>query len=238
MDSSTTPDVKKRVVIGLPGREFSNTFLVSIIRALYTLWESKQYEVVICPAYSSFVTFSRMQTLGLDVRRGVTQKPFDGMPYDVFVTIDSDIVFNPEQLVELIQNCCELHPVVSGVYRMADLKHIACVKDWDTAYFAEHGTFEFMTLESLNAWKEETKQKFMEVSYNGMGFFAVRKEVLDKLEYPYFNAELQEIVTPDGKVMRDMCSEDVAFCKNIQKAGYGVHINTDLVVGHEKALVI
>ncbi len=228
---------KKRVVIGLPGREFSSTFMISLIRALYTLWESQRYEVVICPAYSSFVSFSRMKTLGLDVLRGITQKPFDGMPYDVYVTIDSDIIFSPEHLIELIDNC-EIHPVVSGVYRMADLQHIACVKEWDTTYFAKNGTFEFMTLESLKAWKEETKQKFMEVSYNGMGFFACRKEVLDSMVYPYFHAELQEIITADGKILRDICSEDVAFCKNIQKAGYTVYVNTDIIVGHEKPLVI
>lgn len=228
---------KKRVVIGLPGREFSNTFVVSLVRALYTLWESQRYEVIICPAYSSFVSFSRMKTLGLDVLRGITQKPFDGMAYDVYITIDSDIIFSPEQLIELIDNC-DIHPVVSGLYRMADLQHVACVKEWDTTYFARNGTFEFMTLDSLKAWKEETKQKFMEVSYNGMGFFACRKEVLDSMLYPYFHSDLQEIITADGKILRDICSEDVAFCKNIQKAGYTVYVNTDLIVGHEKPLVI
>jgi hypothetical protein len=228
---------KKRVVLGLPGREFSSNFVVSLIRSLYTLWESNKYEIIICPAYSSFVSFSRMKTLGLDVLRGVDQKPFNDMPFDVYVTLDSDIVFSPEQLTELIDST-EIHPVVSGLYRMADLQHVACVKEWDTDYFVQHGTFQFMTVEDVKAWKEETKQKFMEVSYNGMGFFACRKEVLDAMQYPYFYAELQEIVTPDGKILKDMCSEDVAFCKNIQKAGFSVFVNSDLIVGHEKALVI
>lgn len=229
--------VKTRVVIGLPGRQFSNNFLISLVRSLYVLWESQKYEVVICPAYSSFVSFSRMKTLGLDVLRGVSQKPFDNMPYDVYVTIDSDMVFTPEQLLAVIEGC-SIHPVVSGLYRMADLQHVACVKEWDTDYFTQNGSFEFMTLESVKNWKEETKQKFMEVSYNGMGFFACRKEVLDAMQYPYFHSELQEIITPEGKVIRDICSEDVAFCKNIQKAGYQVYVDTDIVVGHEKALVI
>lgn len=228
---------KKRVVIGLPGRDFSSNFLISLVRALYVLWESQKYEVIICPAYSSFVSFSRMKTLGLDVLRGIAQKPFDGMPYDVYVTIDSDVIFNPDQLIQLI-NDTDIHPVVSGVYRMSDLQHIACVKDWDTDYFLQKGTFEFMTLETLKAWKEETKQKFMEVSYNGLGFFACRKEVLDAMQYPYFHTELQEIITPEGKVIRDICSEDVAFCKNIQKAGFQVYVDTDIIVGHEKPLVI
>jgi hypothetical protein len=237
MESSSSAPAKKRVVLGLPGREFSSNFLISLVRSLYALWDSNKYEVVICPAYSSFVTFSRMKTLGLDVTRGIDQKPFDGMAYDVYVTIDSDIVFSPEQLVALIE-ATDVHPVVSGLYRMADLQHFACVKNWDTSFFIEHGSFQFMTPEEIKAWKEETKQKYLDVSYNGMGFFACRKEVLDAMQYPYFYAELQEIVTPDGKVMRDMCSEDVAFCMNIQKAGFSVMVDTDLVVGHEKTLII
>lgn len=231
------PVQKKRVVIALPGKHFSDNFVISFVRALYVLWESNKYEVVISPAYSSFVTFTRMQNLGLSVLRGIDQKPFNGMQYDVYVTLDSDIVFAPEHLVELIEST-SIHPVVSGIYRMSDLTHVACVKDWDTEYFMQHGTFEFMTLESIRNWKETTKQKFMEVSYNGLGFFACRKEVLDKMQYPYFNQELQEMVTPDGKIIRDMCSEDVGFCKNIQKAGYPVYVHVDLVVGHEKPLVI
>jgi glycosyltransferase involved in cell wall biosynthesis len=228
---------KKRVVIGLPGNRFSDKFLLSFVSSLYVLWESNKYEVIISPAYSSFVSFTRMQNLGLSVLRGVDQKPFNGMEFDVYVTIDSDIVFTPESLIELINNT-EVHPVVSGIYRMSDLTHVACVKDWDTSYFMQHGTFEFMTLDSVKAWKEATKQKFMEVSYNGLGFFACRKEVLDAMKYPFFDQELQEMVTPEGKILRDMCSEDVAFCKNIQKAGYTVNVNVDLVVGHEKPIVI
>lgn len=239
MDSSAPEPVvqKKRVVIGLPGNRFSDTFLISLIRALYVIWESNKYEVVISPAYSSYVAFTRMQNLGLNVLRGIDQKPFNDMPYDIYVTIDSDIVFTPDHLIELIEST-NIHPVVSGYYRMADLMHIACVKDWDTNYFMQHGTFEFMTLDSMKAWKEATKQKFMEVSYNGMGFFACRKEVLDAMQYPYFHQELQEIITPEGKIIRDMCSEDVAFCKNIQKAGYSVFVNTDLNVGHEKPIIV
>ncbi len=42
----------------------------------------------------------------------------------------------------------------------------------------------------------------------------------------------------DGKLIRDMCSEDVAFCKNITEAGYDITVNSRMRVGHEKTLVI
>ncbi len=228
---------KKRIIIGLPGDNFSSRFLLCWTNALATLWSSDKYEVVIAPGTGSFVSFVRMQTLGLDVKRGIGQKPFNGTEYDVWITIDSDVVFNPEHLISLIEST-EKHPVVSGLYRMSDLTHFAAVKEWDVNYFVENGTFEFLTQEKIDAWKSETELKYMPVNYTGMGFFACRKEVLDKLTYPYFNGELQEIVGDNGTVLRDMSSEDVNFCKNISNVGYEIVINTDIRVGHIKPLII
>jgi hypothetical protein len=174
-----------------------------------------------------------MKTLGLDVLRGTDQKPFGGKEeYDVWLTIDSDIVFTPEQVIELLEDT-KKYPVVSGLYRMQDMKHYACVKEWDLDYFKKNGSFQFMKV-----GEPEKEDKYTPVAYNGMGFFACRKEVLEKLTYPYFSYPLIEIEAEDGKILRDMCSEDVAFCKNVIDAGFDIVVNTDLIVGHEKTLVI
>lgn len=249
---------KKRVIIGLPGDRFSQAFLLSWTETLVALLNSGRYDVIVSPGKSSFVSFARMQTLGLDVLRGKNQKPFNGSEYDVFVSIDSDVVFSPVQLIELIE-CTEIHPVVTGYYMMANNKHYAVVKEWNRGYFAENGTFAFLEPKDLEGdlrafaaeleerkrateAKEELKPlsapKFLKVSYAGMGFFACRKEVLDELSYPYFNRELQRIRGKDGVELVDMCSEDVAFCKNIEDAGYDVMLNTRLRVGHEKSVVL
>jgi len=222
----------KTVAIALPGREFSGNFLKNWSQTLLTLTQ-KGYKIIMMNEYSSFVPFSRMKTLGLDVLRGATQVPFNGeVDYDVWLTIDSDIFFIPEQVIELIEDT-DKYPVVSGLYRMSDLQHYAAVKEWDDEYFKKYGTFEFLKVKDL-----DTSEKYMKVAYNGMGFFACRKGVIENLRYPYFSYPLVEIETEDGKVLRDMCSEDVAFCKNLKDAGYRVIVNTSLRVGHEKTLVI
>jgi hypothetical protein len=222
----------KKVIVALPGREYSGNFLKNWSETLMVLTQ-KGYKVTMVNEYSSFVSFSRMKTLGLDVVRGATQVPFDGkMDYDVWLTIDSDIVFKHDQVIELIEDT-DKYPVVSGLYRMTDLKHYAAVKEWDMDYFKKHGTFEFLKVDGL-----DTSKKYMKVAYNGMGFFACRKGVIENLKYPYFSYPLIEMETEDGKILRDMCSEDVAFCKNLKDAGYDVIVNTSLRVGHEKTLVI
>jgi hypothetical protein len=237
MQSIEEEKPKKKVVFALPGDNFSSKFLISWTNTLASLWNTDKYDIMVAPGTGSFVSFVRMQTLGLDVRRGVNQKPFNGDNFDVWVSIDSDVIFTPELLVQLIE-ATEKHPVVSGLYRMADLQNFAVVKTWDTNYFAKNGTFEFLTMDALSKWKTETDLKYMPVHYSGLGFFACKKEVLDKMQYPYFDGDLQEITANDGTVMRDISSEDVNFCKNILKAGYEIMLDTDLRVGHLKSLVI
>lgn len=231
-------DPKKKIVIGLPGNKFSNNFLMCWTRAINVLWK-EGYEVIVLCRYASFVTFSRMQTLGLDVRRGPEQKPFGGqLDYDVWLTIDSDMVFTPEDILELIRNT-DIHPVVSGLYLMQNTQNYACITEWDETFFRNNGSFRFLTPQDVEDYRKETNQKFMEVVYNGMGFFACRKGVIEDLKYPYFYRELQEIKDDNGTViMRDMCSEDVAFCKNLKDAGYSVYVNTQMRLGHEKSFVI
>lgn len=228
---------KKKVIIGLPGDNFSSKFIVSWSNALAALWMSDKYEIAVAPASGSYVTFVRMQTLGLDVRRGVTQKPFNGDNFDIWVTIDSDVIFNANHLIELIE-ATDKHPVVAGIYKMSDLENYAAVRTWDTNYFAKNGTFEFIKQEAIDKWKSETELKYMPICYTGMGFFACRKEVLDKMTYPYFDGELREVTGDNGVIMKDISSEDVNFCQNIIKAGYEIVIDVDLRVGHLKPLVI
>ena len=224
---------KKKIIFALPGDNFSSKFLISWTETLHILIQLQKYEITIMPSIGSFVSFVRMKTLGLDTLRGDKQKVFNGEDFDLWITIDSDIIFTPQQIIELIESTKE-HPVVAEMYRMSDLTHYAFVKDWDVEYFKKHGTFKFSTPEEI----EKCKKKYIPVSYSGMGFMAIKKEVFDKMKYPYFDAELQIIKCDDGKILRDLCSEDVAFCKNIINAGYEIMINTNLRVGHIKPFVI
>jgi hypothetical protein len=233
----TEPVKLKKIIFALPGDNFSSKFMISWTSMLSKLWDTRKYDIMISPSTGSYVPFVRMHTLGLDTLRGCDQKPFNNQDFDVWITIDSDIVFTPDQIIELIEST-EEHPVVAGMYRMADLTNYAFVKDWDIEHFKKHGSFKFITPEEVETWKKETEFKYYPVVYSGMGFMAVKKEVFDKISYPYFDSELEVIEGDDGKIIKDICSEDVAFSKNINKAGYQIMINTNIRVGHIKPLII
>lgn len=228
---------KKVILFGLPGNSYSSQFLISWTNTFSYLLKTGLYDIIIAPGVSSFVSFARMSTLGLNVLNGIDQKPINGTHFDIWITIDSDIIFTPEQVIQLIEGT-DKHSVVSGLYRMSDLQHFAVVKEWDTNYFLQNGSFEFLTQDYIDNWKKETSLKYMPVNYTGLGFFACKKEVLYKMQYPYFDGELHEINVDSTKIIRDISGEDVNFCKNIVKAGYEIILDTDLRVGHLKQIII
>jgi hypothetical protein len=222
---------KKNVVIALPGKEFSGTFLMQWSESLLKL-SQLGYKIALTNDYSAYVPFTRMMTLGLDTMRGNEQKPFDGkIEYDVWVTIDSDIIFKAKQLIELIEDT-DKFPVISGVYRMSNSKYIAAIREWNLAHFIKNGVYEFIDPETLD---EDVKHH--EVAYVGMGFMACTREVLEKIEYPYFNYPTEELQV-DGKTISQVFSEDVSFSKRVTDAGYKIVINTDLRLGHEKKIIM
>lgn len=230
-------DNKKTIIIGINGESFSSKFLISWTNTLSHLWKLNAYNIIISSGSNSYRPFARMQTLGLNVMRGDNQKPFDNLKYDVFVTIDSTMIFTPDQLIDLI-NSTDNHPVVSGIYRLEDLNNLSAVKDWDVSYYIKNGAYKYLTQETIDEWTSETELKYMPVDYTQLGFFACRSEVIDKMKYPYFDGDIKEFVLEDGKIIRDMASDDVNFCKNIKKAGYNIFVNTAIRVGNVKSLVI
>ena len=222
---------KKNVIIAFPGKEFSGTFLMQWSESLLKMTQLG-YKIALTNDYSAYAPFTRMMTLGLDTMRGNEQKPFDGkVEYDVWVTIDSDIIFTAKQLIELIEDT-DKYPVISGMYKMANSKYITAVKEWNLTYFIKNGVYEFIDPETF-----DKDIKHHEVAYTGMGFMACTREVLEKIKYPYFNYPTEELQV-DGKTISQIFSEDVSFSKRVIDAGYKIVINTDLRVGHEKKLIM
>lgn len=227
--------VKKNplVVFCIPGRSFSGRFLTCWTNLISECMKLN-ISIMVSNQYSSMVHFARSKCLGGDVSKGADQKPFQGqVNYDFLVWIDSDIVFSPEQIFNLIESP---HDVTCGLYMMEDMQHFAVVKKWDIEYFKKHSTFRFLTTKDVDLHKSISKLKYMEVSYAGMGFMCIKKGVIEKLKYPWFFRGVETIEVENGTTMVEMCSEDVAFCKNLQDVGVKVMLDTTIRVGHEKTI--
>ena len=213
------------VVACIPGREFSGRFFDA-----WNEFAERCREVgvrlIVSRRYDAVVYYARNRVAGGDVRRGPKQAPWGGeVDYDYMLWIDSDVVFRFEDFQALLAHKVDM---VGGLYLMADNQRYAAVEHMDDALFQEQGEFEFLT-----PAKVESRTGLVPVDYCGFGFVLVRRGVFEKLEYPWFRPITVEICG-----CSEFTSEDVGFCLMAKKAGLQMMIDPEVVVGHEKAVVL
>ena len=217
-----------KIIFCIPGKEFSNNFLMAWSELMIWCMENK-IQFMISNNYSPVVYYARNKCLGGDVRKGIKQKPFDEkLSYDYIMWIDSDIIFNVEQLKKLIESGKD---IVSGLYKMSDNKHYATVKDMDDEFFKKNGYYPFLKEEDIKG------KELMEVDYTGFGWMLIKKGVFESLDYPWFRPLWTKFEMKD-KIIEDFSSEDVGFCKLIREKGYKIYVHPEVIVGHEKKFVI
>lgn len=214
-----------RIVFCLPGRSFSSNW--------FNAWNASASELNklnISYAYSNcydpVVYFTRNRILGGNNTSGPSQKPWQGtLQYDKMVWIDSDIIWTPQQLIQLLQHD---KPIVSGIYHMHDATHFPVVENLDFTHLAEYGVFKFMNTNDMM-----TKVQLFKASYTGFGFVAIKQGVLENMPYPWFQPKW---ITNER--FYDFCAEDVGFCWSAQECGHDIWIDPTIKVGHEKQIII
>lgn len=218
-----------KIVFCLPGREFSGRFLQSWTELVHACL-ANGIQPIMSQRYSPLLYYVRNMCLGGDNTEGINQKPFQGkIDYDYIMWIDSDIVFTPDQFFKLIDHNKD---IVSGVYKMQDNYNFATVEKWDHEFFTKNGYYEFLNEQSI---KQKTKP--FKVAYTGFGWMLIKKGVFESLEYPWFQPVWKEY-EKDGKIIREFTMEDVAFCDMIEDKGYDIWVDPEIIVGHEKMMVL
>ena len=81
---------------------------------------------------------------------------------------------------------------------------------------------ETLTVEEFN---EEKETGFMEVQANGMGFMLVKREVFDVIENPFEH-------------LNEHQWEDFGFANKARQAGFKSYVDTKVVIGHEKSVIL
>jgi len=226
-----------KIVFCLPGRSFSDKFLMSWTNTLGDFFK-RGIQVEVVSKYSSNVYYVRNMCLGGDNLQGVDQKPWQGnVDYDYIMWIDSDTVFTPDQVIKLImiaESYDEVN-IVSGLYVMENNTEFATVVDWNMDYFKQNGRFHFLSKKELKTFDST---KMFEVAYTGLGFMLVKKGVFETVGYPWFRPIWEEATLDNGTVVTDFTSEDVGFCRTAISKGYKIHIDPKIIVGHEKSKVL
>jgi hypothetical protein len=203
------PNAKKKIMIGMIGQTYSNQFMISWTMLLNYLLKKTNYDVNVVQAVSKNRIISRFQSIGLDMNKDVEgQKAFQDTDYDVYIMIDSDMLFKPEDVSTLIDLCMTKHDVVSGLYVFNNEK-----------YFVSHenGT-ELVNIKDI----DKDDKECVEVPFTGLGFFACKKKVIDSLESPYF---------------KNFLSEELTFCNSIKEKGFKVMLCKEVRVSREMNVI-
>jgi GT2 family glycosyltransferase len=155
----------------------------------------------------------------LDTARNYIAKKFiEGTTCDWLLTLDTDMVFTPEDFDTLLASADPVErPIVSGIYFVNERPPRAAAANTVGK-----------SIVSVPDWKED---ELFPVDYCGAGFMLIHRSVLEKVgENPY----RQDITSPSGALV----TEDYAFCERAREAGFQVQVNPQVFLGHIKRFVL
>lgn len=154
----------------------------------------------------------------LDNARNFIAKQFLATKGEWLLTIDTDMVFFPEDFDQLCATAdADTAPIVSGIYFVDEKKARPAAGELKQGH-----------VRSLTDWPEGAT---LDVEYVGAGFMLIHRSVLEALgPEPY----RQDVAAPAGALL----GEDYAFCHRSREAGFGIKLNTKVFLGHIKPRVL
>jgi hypothetical protein len=206
-----------KVIFCIPGNSFSNRFLkcwTNLTRELH----KRDIEYELLSQYIPNVYQVRSLLLGADRKFGQYQTPWQGKKdYDYIMWIDSDQVFEPNDFFKLLEHDKD---IVSGLYLRKPQGDTLNDVPIEFACFNENGK---------RLYTNEVNGELRKVWSNGMGWMLVKKGVFEKIEYPWFGPIIEGL---------GFHGEDVSFQLRAKDVGFDSNVDTSIIVGHEKEVVL
>ena len=206
-----------KVVFCIPGNSFSNRFLkcwTNLTRELH----KRDIEYELLSQYIPNVYKVRSLLLGADRKFGQYQTPWQGKKdYDYIMWIDSDQVFESNDFSKLLEHDKD---IVSGLYLRKPQSDSLSDVPIEFACFNEDGK---------RLYTNEVNGELRKVWSNGMGWMLIKKGVFEKIEYPWFGPIIEGL---------GFHGEDVSFQLRAKDIGFDSYVDTSIIVGHEKEVVL
>lgn len=205
----------------ITGNSFSGNFLDCLINTIAYAKEN-DLQLHIHRAESNNIYYVMNNVIGGSFTNGEYQKPFEGQEYDYIIWIDSDIVWKPEQIKQLIETEGE---IVTGIYVMHGNKnYFTCIEKIDINDALKTGHCKYLH-------RSEIRNEVKEVDMGAMGFMKVKNGVFEKISYPWFYQDGLDIEF-------GLISPDIIFFNKAKEHGFKVLVNQNIIVGHEKKIIL
>lgn len=145
---------------------------------------------------------------------------------DVFLMVDDDIVFDPEDANSIVDKCCAGYDVIAAAYPTGDASHLAVRTLGES---------------SLRFGPDAQPQEMRHVA---TGFFAVHRRVIAAMVehlplcnsntswafWPLFGFAVE--TDPEAGGFNNL-SEDYYFCNRARALGFKVYLDMSIAVGHD-----
>lgn len=212
-----------KVIFCLPGGMFTGCFLDSWTKLMREIASGALVKPEYLRYYSANVFEARNRIIGDgNACQKSDAQPFGGREYDWSFWIDSDIVFYPEDVFQLLA-LAEKHDcaVLSGLYATGP------GEDEDMAVAGT--TWGRASIDEMRKCHREV----LPIDYCGWGFIAVRRGVFEALGFPWIDEPYRKM---DGLILN--LGDDFSFCLRCREREIQPYIAPDVVVGHDKRTVL
>lgn len=146
--------------------------------------------------------------------------PLAGVEYDYMLWLETDMVFDPADVMNLINADTD---IISALYPMGTNAPDAAVAGWLPDKRIHIPT------------AKEAEAKAIPVDFCGLGFILVKKGVFEAIKYPWFKKMYSE---PDNNGYITYLGDDFSFCAEVKQLGYTVYIHSGVIAGHEKSIIL
>lgn len=172
------------------------------------------------------------------------QKPFEGLikNYDRMIWIDSDNIINTDQVMRLLSHDVD---IVAGWYRSNVPRGADGLGGGNKSscgmWLNDSCAIGRSYLVNEIAGLPRNDKGLIQVDYSGMGLMIVKKGVFESMSYPWFEGRAVEWTEEiDGELVRMAAleSDDGCFCRKAQYAGFQVYVDPEVMIGHDKHVIV
>lgn len=198
------------IALCLTGKTFSHYFLQCWTQLLHVLLQERiETDIRLHPHLDPYM--ERNLCLGGPRDRDANQMPFESLPPDIIVWIDSKSLFTPDQVKMLISDT-----------KYADL--VAAITPHDkfsySAITEKETLSSYVSFGEIENFVKEKPRSLMDVEFVDLGLSAMRYGIFEKIAYPWYSPELFT-TTHRNEVL----SVDFSMCQKVRQLGYRVCID-------------